>query len=360
MFGIAEIPLRLKKKILSIKEYYLKKSPKGKWMFVRNIGIFILRLTGVAILDPDFEIHWHSYSSALTGVNFLISFLYTLRYWYQADETLRALQAIPLFGVVVPVSLFDNFCKCSKMFRMFTETCSLQSLLVYALIMIPSKRPRFQKLIFFAGDKIYTEHGQSNANYIKVTDESAIQLFMNTAKIIGMITVSMTIFCIFPIYAFIYRNEIQFPVPVLIPFTTLDTKIGLLVNVLNQAFTCLIGITGNYGIEIIACILKNTVWASASTICYSLDELTELLHEPEQREKKIMKTKYQLRNTLVQIQDFDRYILEICDLYYWKFFVQPYLLTFAISGALFFYLYVSICISVFIFLQILHSFHLML
>lgn len=84
-----------------IKIDYIKRSPKGKWIFVRDIGIKILQITGVAILDPNFKVWWYSYSPISVFCNFFACLFYTI--WYYSDNLLHGLKPFSLFGVVISV-----------------------------------------------------------------------------------------------------------------------------------------------------------------------------------------------------------------------------------------------------------------
>lgn len=171
--------------------------------------------------------------------------------------------------------------------------------------MIPSKRKFYQSLAFFAGEKIYTNiNRDSNMGYIRVCNESAVKLLKSTLTIFGIVATSMIILLIFPMYAFIFKHDIQLPIPVVLPFTDLETKNGLILNLVNQVFISLIGGTGNLGIEIITCILKNNVWASTVAICYSIDEISDSIQSPAANLKTIIDLKF--RNILIQVQDLDR------------------------------------------------------
>lgn len=123
---------------------------------------------------------------------------------------------------------------------------------------------------------------------------------------VGMILTSNAIFVTFSILAFIMKNEIQLPVPVLFPFTDLGTIGGLTINMANQLSLCFIGLTGNIGIEIPTCMLINSVWITTVTICHAIDEITERLNEPARNTK--IAIDYCFRNILIQVQDLDRFV----------------------------------------------------
>lgn len=98
---------RFIKKFKRVKADYLSRSPRGKWEFVRNIGIFVLTLTGVPVLDPKYEVFWYSYAPGLTCLDIFISFFYTV--WYFIETPLTGILVLPLYGVVIPVILTYSF-----------------------------------------------------------------------------------------------------------------------------------------------------------------------------------------------------------------------------------------------------------
>lgn len=171
--------------------------------------------------------------------------------------------------------------------------------------MIESSRKMYQSLIFFVGDKIYIKVDKdSNPNYVRLIDEIAIKLLTSTLKTISIIIGSIIVYVGFPIYVFIFHNEIQFAVPVYVPFTDLNSTTGIIINVVQQGISVWIGVTGNIGIEIITCMLKNTVWACTVAICHSIDEISELLVKSKPNSSNIITSRF--RNILVQVQDLDR------------------------------------------------------
>lgn len=173
------------------------------------------------------------------------------------------------------------------------------------MVLITSQRKIYQSLAFFGGEKIYTDYNQnSDPNYIRICDQSAIKLLKDTAITLGIIVGSMNVYLGFPIYSFWFNHELQLPIPVLLPFTDDESSLGLLFNFINQLFVCLVGLSGNIGIEIITCILKNNVWAATEAIGYSIDEFSGAIESSEFKLIRMIDLKF--RNILVQVQDFDR------------------------------------------------------
>lgn len=88
----------------SIKTDYLFRSPKGKWLFIVNLGIFIQNAIGFSVLDPKFEVWWFSYAAGVVFLDIICSFFYTL--WFYWETPLKGLLFIALLGIVIPVWLF--------------------------------------------------------------------------------------------------------------------------------------------------------------------------------------------------------------------------------------------------------------
>lgn len=175
----------------------------------------------------------------------------------------------------------------------------------YSLVLNAVKRTRHHAFGTFGAEKIFKEENPKSVLFKHVVNECAIKLLVSTLKTVAIIFGSSGAFSCYPAYSFMFKNEIVLPIPVLVPFTTLDTNYGLAINLGNQATICSVGVVGNVIIEMISCTSKNTVFTCASVICFSFDELVRLLNEDERHAT--MEYKSYFRNTLVQIQDFDRY-----------------------------------------------------
>lgn len=171
--------------------------------------------------------------------------------------------------------------------------------------MFESKRKMYQSLVFFAGEKIYTDvHPYSNPKYIRVCNECAIKLMQNAVVTLAIIIGSMNVYVSFPVMASMKTNEVPLPIPVILPFTTYDTSMGLFLNAVNQMFVALVGLAGNLGIETITCILKNNVWVSTVVIGHSIEEFSDYITQTEPKLLRVVHC--QFRNILVQVQDLDR------------------------------------------------------
>lgn len=178
--------------------------------------------------------------------------------------------------------------------------------MIYIMIFVPSQREVLQSLIHFTGREIYPDFSaRVSRKYLMMCDQRAIKILVNTIQMVGILLFSNTLLLSLSGYAYIIHNEIQLPVPVLFPFTDLESVNGLIINLLNQAFLAFIAFAGLIGIEIATCILKDSIGMSSAAICYSIDEISE---------KSIGSAAYSracidryFRHILMQSQDLDRY-----------------------------------------------------
>lgn len=178
-------------------------------------------------------------------------------------------------------------------------------MLINFLAICPNKIKSYQSLLFFADENIYTDLNQgTNLKYISICDRNAIELMKKTTITIGIIIIFMAIYLCFPIFDYFVNNDLQFPVPILLPFTNLKSMHGIILNILNQMFIVLVGTTGNIGIEIITCLLKDTIKMSTIVICQSIDELSEFIEKSKSDDENYIDHQY--RNILIQVQDLNR------------------------------------------------------
>lgn len=176
----------------------------------------------------------------------------------------------------------------------------------YTLIFYPSQIKEVQSIIYFSGPKIYAGTNQmSNRKYARMCEQSALKLLSNTIEILMIFLISSSIPAVFSIFILIRDHELNLPIPVLFPFTDLNSISGLTINFINQMFVAIVGMGGNIGTEIIVCLIKNTVWMMAVGMSYAVDEIIEQLTSFSMTLP--ISVDYSFRNILLQAQDYDRY-----------------------------------------------------
>lgn len=98
-------------KYKSMKGEYMSRSPKEKWKFVLNWAIFFQKITGVAVLDKNYEVYWYTYGLCAAFLDINISLAYSIWY-YHSDSPLKGFLFMSQLGVCIPVkqisTLFHN------------------------------------------------------------------------------------------------------------------------------------------------------------------------------------------------------------------------------------------------------------
>lgn len=96
-----ESKLNTLKYFRDLKREYLAKSPRGKWEFIRDINIIPMNFIGTEYMEPNFRINWKTVIPPFIGLEYTLAMSYTLH--YHKDNPLKAMQATPLLGIVIPV-----------------------------------------------------------------------------------------------------------------------------------------------------------------------------------------------------------------------------------------------------------------
>lgn len=93
-----------------VKQKYLAKSPLTKWIYVRQLNVFLMKLVGVEFMESNYEFNWKTWIPMYLGVNFFGLMVYTG--YYYSNQPFRALQPTVITGIMVPVSV-HTVTKCS-------------------------------------------------------------------------------------------------------------------------------------------------------------------------------------------------------------------------------------------------------
>lgn len=176
---------------------------------------------------------------------------------------------------------------------------------MYFLIMRPSSRKTLQNLILFSGDHIYTDiTPESHPDYIRLCDECAVYLLTDTAKTLCLILSSISLYALFPLYASVMNNDLQLPCPVLLPFTDLESWMGISLNLLNQLFLNSMAVAAAIGIEGGTSIQKNAVHAFVVAIGHTINEFSRVINESGSMSA--ISCSHGFRQVLIQVHDFDQ------------------------------------------------------
>lgn len=162
----------------------------------------------------------------------------------------------------------------------------------------------------------------------------AIYLMTCTIRVNLMVFLSYSFLIWAPLYQNLYTDEHEMLFPIILPFIDPETDNGFTINIINQMIsvmlgtfvipglfldhlitsilTCLFCIPYNHsthyfhntGTEIVTCVLKNNVTATAAVIENSLLEFKCMVR----KERKFsIKCTWEFRNIILKILDFDRF-----------------------------------------------------
>lgn len=104
-----------------------------------------------------------------------------------------------------------------------------------------------------------------------------------------------------PINAFIFKGEMVTIMATKLPFFSEYSETGFLLNVSHQLVIAVVAICGGVGVEIIACLINNTVEFIPELISLNIEELSARLKTGN----KNIESQARLRNILMQIRDYD-------------------------------------------------------
>lgn len=132
----------------------------------------------------------------------------------------------------------------------------------------------------------------------------AIYLMTCTIRVNLMVFLSYSCLIWAPLYKNLYTDEHEMFFPILLPFTDPETDSGFTINLINQLISVLLGTFVIPGTEIVTCILKNNVTATAAVIKNSLLEFKSMVRKEKHFS---IKCAWEFRNIILKILDFDRF-----------------------------------------------------
>ena len=174
-------------------------------------------------------------------------------------------------------------------------------MLIGFYVLVGPSNPQIRSLIFFAEHSIYKN---CNDNRLRDILDARVKKLLKVVLVILAIYISASIsFVLLPVY-FIINGERILITSAMLPFTDYDTW-GYYLSVLNSAFWAAATTWFNVASEITFALIINNLWSAVDVIKFSFEE-TDKTYRKDRNRKEQAKA---FRNCLIQIQDFDRYIL---------------------------------------------------
>lgn len=159
-----------------------------------------------------------------------------------------------------------------------------------------------QNLLLYPGDYTYPNSGAS-PNVYKICDLHATALLTNVIKRQSILLFCLSVFVIGPLYLTIIEREHAMIFAAVLPFTDPTTDEGFYVNFIHEVVLLLIPVPAVFGVELVICMINNSILVTAELIEDSIQSLDESLRRnPEFTNQR----SWELRNLILKIQDFDR------------------------------------------------------
>lgn len=131
------------------------------------------------------------------------------------------------------------------------------------------------------------------------------------------------------------------PLGVQFPYAD-ESTVAFILDLFIQLIVGAIGVPITIAIEMASVIINNAVEMSSDVIEMYVDKLTSMLVQAKQVDP--LKLTQIFRNIIIQIQDYDRFIQELSEIYYYRFLYGPFALGFGTAFCVFTKYYVSLSI----------------
>lgn len=208
-------------------------------------------------------------------------------------------------------------------------------------------RYRLNNLANFGGKYIYKDEKDAT-KYRNVCEKHIKILVITVSVIVSLMILSHAMLIIGPLFAYFSQGIRITPIATNLPYFEKDSDTEFVINLTLQAAMALIALGGSLSIEVVQCLIINTITIIPDLINLNLKEIADELFTKGMCSDTISR----LRNVLIQIQDFDRYIRDVIEVYYVKLFAGPFLFTFSISLSIFAQLIVRTMIDIFTLLHV--------
>lgn len=164
------------------------------------------------------------------------------------------------------------------------------------------RRFKLHTLGGFCGTYFYKSNTASQ-QYNALRCDHIERLLKNVLIILPLIFLSHATIAIEPLYAFVYQHDHVTPMALHLPFFEADSDREFIVNVMLQTILTCYAMTGALSIEIASCMINHAITVVPDLIQYNLNEFQNELNT----NGITMRTISLLRNTFLQIQDYNRY-----------------------------------------------------
>lgn len=186
-------------------------------------------------------------------------------------------------------------------------------------------------MLLFATDYIYMDT-KTNGKLYQLCDSYGTKSIKMTIFFVGLLLLSTAQAMVGPMLEFIKTGELVTFLAIKLPFIDESVVWGFHLNLALQSTITGFGTIGSLAIETTSCIINNTIMLCSEIILFDCNELAEKLELKMDLKVEILT---HLRNVFIKYHDLDRFILDMCDLYYWRMFSAPLLIIYSVSISIF-------------------------
>lgn len=183
----------------------------------------------------------------------------------------------------------------------------------------------------FATDYIYPDD-RDNTKWNELCDLYGKKSIKMTILFVSFILLSTAQAMIGPMIEFMKTGNLITFLAIKLPFINEDIVWGFHLNLALQTTITTFGTIGGIAIETTSFIINNTIMLCSEIISLDCIRLGDDLGMETASQNKIAS---KLPKIFMKYQDMDRYILEMCDLYYWRMFSAPILILYSVSILIF-------------------------
>lgn len=185
--------------------------------------------------------------------------------------------------------------------------------------------------MLFATEYIYMDSKDSGKLY-QLCDSYGTKSIEMTILFLSFILFSTAQAMIGPMLEFMKTGELVTFLAIKLPFIDESVVWGFHLNLALQSTITMFGTIGNLAIETTSCIMNNTVMLCSEIISFDCNDLAQKLENEMDSKVEILAA---LRNVFIKYQDLDRFLLDVCDLNYWRMFSAPLLIVYSVSISIF-------------------------
>lgn len=165
-----------------------------------------------------------------------------------------------------------------------------------------SEQFKFKALAKFAGDSIYQEHNVSTA-FDHLLSVHIKKLLKEIRSIILIMFFSYAIIASGPVYIYFAKGEKFTIFQTKLPFFEENSDTEFYINASLQGIIALVAVFGNVALEIVSCLINNTIELISGAIELNIQILRRELKEGNNNFD--LESKRIFRNILIQIQDYN-------------------------------------------------------